>query len=145
MFAVACASAEKATPASSVSGSPVEIPTSVTSGAQSSVYLSEPTGEHQTGTAVITEVDGGIRVAVSVTPPEPSSQPAHIHEGTCDNVGNVVHTLENIVGGASDTFIPDVTLDGVATGDMVVNLHLSFSDFPTFTACGLIPVDLSAK
>jgi hypothetical protein len=50
-----------------------------------------------------------------------------------------VHSLENIIGGHSLTDIPDTSIEDVTTGGMAINLHLSFSNFALFTACGEIP------
>lgn len=103
------------------------------------IWLEAPVGKYQSGWATFSKVDGGLKIEIDVTPPEPVPQPAHIHMGNCANMGEVAHKLESIVGGKSVTVISDIGIRDVATGELTVNLHRSFDDFPTFTACGDIP------
>lgn len=103
------------------------------------MWLEAPEGEFQTGWATLSEESGNLIVEIQVTPSEAVAQPAHIHHGTCDQLGKIEHSLENVIGGHSETEFPGVSLKSVATGDLAVNIHLSFSDFATFTACGEIP------
>ena len=85
------------------------------------------------------EEGGSLFVDVEVSPPEAVAQPAHIHMGTCAALGVVEHSLANIIRGHSLTEIPGLRMRDVATGELAINLHLSFADFSTFTACGEIP------
>ncbi|MBI4306135.1 MAG: hypothetical protein HY678_07420 [Chloroflexi bacterium] len=102
------------------------------------IYLSEPTGTHQTGRATLTETAGKTRIQVEVSPPMAGAQPMHVHTGTCRAVGPIAAALDNVVSGNSETTL-DMPLSQLTTGDKVINVHLSFSDIRTYTACGEIP------
>lgn len=103
------------------------------------IYLIAPVGVHQEGWAELRDTPEGLSVEVDVTPAEPVAQPAHIHFGTCTQLGDVFRSLENIIGGRSSTVVQGITLADVANGGMSINLHKAYSDFDTFTACGEIP------
>ena len=141
LIAVACGSVEAVTvvPPTVGTSSPNDEPVSEVTETSGHIWLVAPTGDHQRGWGNLIEEDGVLKVEVDVQPAEPVAQPAHIHEGTCDQLGPIVYRLENIVGGHSMTELPDVTMEDLATGNMAINLHLSFADFATFTACGEIP------
>jgi hypothetical protein len=80
-------------------------------------------------------------------------RPAHIHTGTCDEVGEVVGPLTDLggaIGGdrvgqarraipaqSSFTSVP-LTLDAILGADHVVNVHLSAEEIDTYIACGEI-------
>ena len=120
--------------------SPVDRPISEVSESSGRVWLQTPERNFQEGWATFTEVDGELVVEIEVAPPEPAAQPAHLHFGTCDSLGGVFEILQNVsVRGTSRTVLQGLTMEDVATGDLSVNLHKSFSDFATFTACGEIP------
>ena len=85
--------------------------------------------------------------AAEVMPP----RPAHIHTGTCKNIGEVVAPLTDLTGatggapvGQSRRAIPaessftnvPMTLDAILGADHVVNVHLSAEDIDTYIACG---------
>src|SRR5215211_2910953 len=78
-------------------------------------------------------------------------RPAHIHTGTCDEVGEVVGPLTDLTGAtggdrvgqarraisaeSSFTNVP-LTLDAILGADHVVNVHLSAEEIDTYIACG---------
>src|SRR3954469_14725714 len=78
-------------------------------------------------------------------------RPAHIHTGTCDEIGEVVAPLTDLTGatggdrvGQSRRAIPaessftnvPMTLDAILGADHVVNVHLSAEEIDTYIACG---------
>jgi hypothetical protein len=86
-------------------------------------------------------------------------RPAHIHTGTCDEVGEVVGPLTDLTGGTGDrvgqarraipaessfTSVP-LTLDAILGADHVVNVHLSAEEIETYIACGEIGGSLSPE
>ena len=89
-----------------------------------------------TGTAVLTEVDGGLTlVVVEVDPGEYPDMPAHIHPGTCtDLVPQPTYPLANVVDGTSETEIV-ASIDELFSGGFALNLHASSNDWETYTAC----------
>jgi hypothetical protein len=81
-----------------------------------------------------------------------AARPAHIHTGTCDEVGEVVAPLTDLTGAAGDrvgqarraipaessyTSVP-MTLDAILGADHLVNVHLSAEEIGTYIACGEI-------
>ena len=80
-------------------------------------------------TRVFVEVDGD---------PVSPSQPAHIHEGTCDDLTpEPAYGLPNVAGGISDSSV-DVTLDELTSGTYAINLHFSDDELTVYTSCGNI-------
>jgi hypothetical protein len=102
------------------------------------VYLSEPTGTYQTGTATLTGDGDKTVVVVDVAPSMPISQPIHIHVGACTAVGTIADKLADVVLGKSTTEIAKPIRE-VASGGKVINVHLSATEIRTYTACGEIP------
>ena len=78
-------------------------------------------------------------VFVSVEPgPAGVPQPIHIHEGTCGNLGAVVHPLPDIAGGKTAPVL-DVSLAELRTGNFAINAHRSAEEIGVYVACGDIP------
>ena len=102
------------------------------------IHMSAPTGSFQVGQAVVESIEGGTRVTVDVEPPGDAAQPMHIHFGDCADVGDVFFPLENVVRGHSETLI-EMPIDEVVMSGRLVNVHRSYEDFPTYTACGELP------
>jgi len=90
--------------------------------------------------------DATPRAAEAVVP-----RPAHIHTGTCREIGEVVAPLTDLTGatggdrvGQSRRAIPaessftnvPLTLDAILGADHVVNVHLSAEEIDTYIACG---------
>jgi len=91
--------------------------------------------------------DATPRAAEEVMP----ARPAHIHTGTCDEIGEVVAPLTDLTGATSGdrvgqarraipaessfTSVP-MTLDAILGADHVVNVHLSAEEIGTYIACG---------
>ena len=100
------------------------------------VELAEFEGSGQTGTATLTAEDDQTRVVVSVDSPVSDSQPAHIHEGTCDNLTpEPAYGLPNVTAGSSESTVA-VSLDALTSGEYAINLHMSDEDLATYTSCG---------
>lgn len=102
------------------------------------VELAEFDGSGQTGTATLTADGEQTRVVIAVDSPLSDSQPAHIHEGTCDDLTpEPAYGLPNVTAGSSDSTV-DVSLDTLTDGDYAINLHMSDDDLATYTSCGEI-------
>ena len=86
-------------------------------------------------------------------------RPAHIHVGTCNEVGEVVAPLTDLTGATGDrvgqarraitaessyTAVP-MTLDAILGADHVVNVHLSAEEIGTYIACGEIGGSLTPE
>jgi hypothetical protein len=80
------------------------------------------------------------------------AHPAHIHTGTCDQLGEVVFPLADVVsltgeemgaaGGhpvkVSEVNHVDVPLQEILDGGHAINVHLSADEIDTYIACGNI-------
>jgi len=91
------------------------------------------------GKATLTPVDNNTKVLINLTgAPEGIAQPAHIHQGTCENLGGPKYPLEAVKNGESETTV-DVKLSDITTGDFAINVHKSEKEISTYVACGGIP------
>jgi hypothetical protein len=92
----------------------------------------------QSGTAVLSESNGKTKVSITVNavPDLTLPEPVHIHMGTCDNPGNIVYSLNNIINGQSATTL-DTTLNNIRSKEpLVINIHKSNQEINVHTACG---------
>lgn len=142
---VSCTSEEPAAPATSSAGLRAPSPTpdiSVVNGITHVViHLSPTEGEGQIGTATFSTDGTNTTVEVSISPPANEAQPIHIHAGVCTDVGTVLHALQNVVKGNSTTII-DLSLEEIINDGALVNVHASYADASTYTACGQLPDEL---
>jgi hypothetical protein len=106
-------------------------------GDEVTVELSESMGSGQTGTATLTAAGEQTTVAIEVDgDPVSPSQPAHIHEGTCEELNpEPAFGLPNVADGTSETTV-DASLETLTGGNYAVNLHMSDDDLATYTSCG---------
>ncbi len=112
-------------------------------GKQITVQLKEQNASGESGTAVITQVDGtaGVTIQVTRTGPAPlvdTPQLAHIHRGSCSELGNITYPLSSLVNGKSVTTLP-ISLDTLLTQlPLAINVHKSISEANIYVACGNI-------
>ena len=99
------------------------------------IDLAEQSGSGQSGTATLEPADGMVRVTLELENPPADPQPAHIHSGTCPEVGDVVHPLTNVEDGSSETEVA-VSLEELQGGEFAINVHQSEADIATDVACG---------
>lgn len=96
-------------------------------------------GDQTPGTAILNSQGTKTEVVLSIKPAAAGvSQPAHIHEGACPNVGAVKYPLTNIVDGKSTTVV-DAQLKDLLTGGFSINAHESTANAGKYVACGGIP------
>jgi hypothetical protein len=75
--------------------------------------------------------------------------PAHIHTGTCDALGEVVHPLTDVAAPTGETqgattahtvkighTVLDVPLQEIIDGGHAINVHQSAEEIDTYIACG---------
>jgi plastocyanin len=82
---------------------------------------------------------------------EAEAHPAHIHSGSCADLGDVVYPLTDItpIGGDTErtgaasaipvegsTTVVDTPLQDLVDGDFAINVHLSADEIGTYIACG---------
>lgn len=103
--------------------------------------LGEQNESGESGMATLTEVDGQLQVVLSMTGfPEDTPQPAHIHEGSCPDVGPVTYPLTNVLNGDSETML-EVTLAQLASEmPLAINVHKSGPEASVYVSCGDLPL-----
>ncbi len=104
---------------------------------QSTVILYEQNESGESGTATLVEENGKVIVTLQMTgAPQDIAQPAHIHVGTCPDVGAVKYPLTSPVNGMSETVL-DVTLDQLlAEQPLGLNVHKSKDEASVYLSCG---------
>jgi CHRD domain-containing protein len=116
-----------------------EATTAAAGGGTVTVDLGEQNGSGQSGTTTLESMDGGMtHVTIELSSPPADPQPAHIHSGTCAELGDVVYPLTNVEGGSSETDVA-ASLEDLQGADFAVNVHRSEADIGTYVACGDIP------
>jgi hypothetical protein len=104
------------------------------------VDLAEENESGQSGTATLTPNDDGtFEVTIELSPAGEAPQPAHIHEGTCPDVGDVAIALNDVVDGTSTTENVDFPLEDVLRTDSpgyAINVHKSAAESDVYVACG---------
>ena len=93
---------------------------------------------NQSGVAKLEENGGQVKVTLDLNQVSGLDlpQPAHIHEGSCPDVGNVTYNLNDVVNGRSETTL-NTTLSNLSSQfPLGINVHQSAADINTYTACG---------
>lgn len=100
------------------------------------VTLSEQNTSRESGIATLVEVNGQAVVILALTgAPEDVVQPAHIHVGSCPDVGAVKYPLTFPVNGRSETTL-DVTLDQLRLEmPLAINVHKSAQEASVYVSC----------
>ncbi len=87
--------------------------------------LSEREAEGQYGTATLTALDRQTtQVVLELFDGPERPQAAHLHNGTCRTVGEVVHELNALDSGRSATRV-DASLEEIVDAGLVVGVHAS--------------------
>lgn len=101
--------------------------------------LTEQNGSGQSGTATLTPVgDDRTKIVMELSNPPAVPQPAHVHPGPCDDLGDPVAALANVVRGRSETTVP-LSFAEVRRGDLVVHAHKSEREYSISVACAPVP------
>lgn len=105
------------------------------------VMLDEQNDSGESGTATLVEENGQVKVTLTLTgAPQGVTQPAHIHTGSCPDVGAVTYPLTSPVDGASETML-DVTLDQLRSEmPLAINVHKSTQEASVYVSCGNLPL-----
>ena len=92
--------------------------------------------------------DGGLRVLLKLRDGSGESNPAHIHDVTCEQyrrmdsfsgqLATVENTLETVQKGLSDSTVTGVSMSARTTGTYSVNVHEPAQPYEV-VACGDIP------
>ena len=111
--------------------------------------LAEENESGRTGKALVQPGDdGGMRVFLKLGDGAGESNPAHIHDVTCeqyrrmnsfnDQLATVENTLETLHEGRSDSRVSGVSMSALTTGTHSVNVHEPAHPYKV-VACGDIP------
>lgn len=100
------------------------------------VTLSEQNTSGESGIATLVEVDGKVVVILTLTgAPEGVVQPAHIHVGSCPDVGAVKYPLTFPVNGRSETTL-EVSLGQLRSEmPLSINVHKSAQEASVYVSC----------
>ncbi len=110
--------------------SPSAVPSEV------NLTLSEQNKSGEMGTALLTEVNGKVKVTLKMTGAGTVAQPAHIHLGKCPDVGAVKYSLTSVTNGMSETML-DVTLAQLKSElPLGINVHKSAAESKVYVSCG---------
>ena len=100
--------------------------------------LLEVEGSGISGDVRMEQEEMGLRVRIRLDGTESeAAYPAHIHMGTCDDMGAVLLPLEDVVDGESETMLDGEMLMDYANGDHSVQIRMP--DDATVVACGVVP------
>ena len=104
---------------------------------QFTVTLSEQNASGESGTATLVEENGKVKVTLQLTgATQDVTQPAHIHVGSCPDVGEVKYPLTSPVNGMSETML-DVSLDQLRSEQPLgLNVHKSTTEASVYVSCG---------
>jgi hypothetical protein len=104
------------------------------------VELAEVNASGQSGTATLTpNGDGTLDVMIDLSQGSDEPQPAHIHEGSCPDVGDVVAPLKDVVDGTSTSENVAFSLDDLTSTEspgFAINVHKSAAAIEDYVACG---------
>jgi len=106
------------------------------------VPINELNASGVSGDASLTDNGDGTTTVDVLVDGATGGHPAHIHSGTCAELGDVVYPLTDLdATGASVTIIEVPLAELLASGPYAINIHLSADEIGTYVACGDIPAE----
>jgi len=104
------------------------------------VPINELNGSGVSGDASLTDNGDGTTTVDILVDGATGGHPAHIHSGSCTQLGDVVYPLTDVDASGESVTVVDVSLaDLQTTGPYAINIHLSADEIGTYVACGDIP------
>ena len=104
------------------------------------VPIDQLNGSGVSGDASLTDNGDGTTTVDILVDGATGGHPAHIHSGTCTELGDVVYPLTDVDASGESVTVVDATLsDLLTTGPYAINIHLSADEIETYVACGDIP------
>jgi len=102
------------------------------------IKLTAMNGSGENGTATLIPKGDKTVVVIDVANGTKDPQPAHFHLGTCDKYNpHHEYNLDGVVDGKSTTTL-DAPIAKLTGGDMVINVHKSFTDVATVASCAVV-------
>lgn len=90
----------------------------------------------ETGKATIKDEGGKAEVYIKLSSYPGNPQPAHIHAGSCNNLGAVKYPLSAVADGKSETKLNISTEQLLSQLPLAVNVHKSAAEIKAYAACG---------
>ncbi len=101
---------------------------------QIAVNAQSNSGEN--GKAAIKDEDGKAEIYIELSNYPSNPQPAHIHTGSCSNLGAVKYPLSAVVNGKSETKLNISAEQLLSQLPLAVNVHKSAAEIKAYAACG---------
>lgn len=102
------------------------------------VPLQAMNGSGESGTATLTAQGDKTLVVIDLSNGTATRQPSHLHAGTCDDyTPRPSYGLSDVVNGKSRTLV-NAPFDKLVNGSLIVNVHHSYDDIATQSACGIV-------
>lgn len=108
-------------------------------GMESRIQLNPLNNSGHSGEATLNPMGDRMQVTVRLNAPSDRTHPGHIHQGTCDPLGEAVIPLESVTtqgGTGTSTSTVNIQPSTVMNGQHVINYHAPDG---TPVACGSIP------
>ena len=98
----------------------------------------------QQGAGVVTQLDRGTRIKVTVRPAPGTIQQLSIRAGRCEDAGDLskfkwVETLDHAIGGVSETNLPERHVSTILDGNHAVAVSIPGGTFSQVASCGNLP------
>ena len=98
----------------------------------------------QQGAGVITQLDRGTRIRITVRPAPGAIQQISIREGVCENASDLsqfkwVETLDHAIGGVSETDLPERHVSTILDGNHAIAVSIPGGTFSQVSTCGNLP------
>lgn len=101
------------------------------------ITLAEQNKSGEVGTATLSEVDGKVKVTLNMSgAPKDIAQPAHIHVGSCPDVGAVKYPLTSPINGISETILDVTPAQLKSELPLGINVHKSADEATVYVSCG---------
>ena len=120
---------------------PIALPLTLPAAAQDTTLTIAVTAQNdsgQSGTATLSADGDQTRVVIDLGNSPGGPQPAHIHTGTCANLGGIAYNLEFPRDGKSTSTVA-APLSALQTGNFAINVHRSPQEANVYVPCGDIP------
>jgi hypothetical protein len=92
----------------------------------------------ENGTATFTAQGDKTLVVIDLSNGSATRQPSHLHAGTCDDyTPRPSYGLSDVVNGKSRTVV-SAPFERLVNGSLIVNVHHSYDDIATQSACGIV-------
>ena len=98
----------------------------------------------QQGAGVVTQLDRGTRIKITVRPAPGTVQQISIREGVCEDAGDLskfkwVETLDHAIGGVSETDLPERHVSTILDGNHAIAVSIPGGTFSQVATCGNLP------